>query len=122
MKTRIEYIAPDDTIFESKEMCEKYERNLHCLFMRFMSNVQFYDDENNRMLPIPNRNTWNNDMYYDELYDIYNKSKYLYIRDNLTTDISEFNRNNYGFIIPEEKGRYKYNDIIDKWEKIEESA
>lgn len=119
MKEQIRYIAPDGTEFESKELCEEYERNLHCLFMRFMGNVQFYDNKDNRMLPIPNRDTWNNDMYYDELFDIYNKCAYIYICNNLTTDISEFNKDNYGFIIPEEKGKYKYNDMTNEWERTE---
>lgn len=122
MKTIITYVAADETEFESKERCEEYEKNLHATFMRFMSNVQFYDNENNRLLPVPNRDTWNDDMYYDELDDIFNKSKYVYICNDLTTDIIKFNRDNYGFIIPTKKGKYKYNNRIDEWERMEESA
>ena len=117
MKTIIIYVAADETEFDNKEECQKYEDNLYNLFNKLLSIIRFYDKNGNRLLIRMGRKAWEEDMGYTLLEQAYNESESLEILEDFNKELYNFERYHYGFFFPLCKGKYIWDNKKNTWIK-----
>lgn len=116
------YVAWDDSEFETKEECLKYENDAINKMLIFKSLYTFFDKDKN-ILPCPESRD------IEDLLDWANCSanecSYIYRAGQLPEDVNNFIRREIGYCIRnwdfyDERGLFKWDDEEVGWVKVGE--
>lgn len=103
------YQACDGTTFEDMEECQLHEKIILTCRLR-MCDIEFWDKERHNMLhPL-----FTDDKYEDKMDGLYAVCEYLNITKDVPLSVKFYIKDTWGWIIPSEKGVYKYD-----WGKME---
>lgn len=110
MKEIIIYEACDGKRFHDYHKCVCYEQNiLKCRLC--LCAIEFWDkDKKNMLHPL-----FNDINYEDKMYELYDHCKYLHIIKDIPKDAQNYIYTVWGWIIPFERGIYKYDWSENKW-------
>lgn len=110
MKTVISFRACDGTTFRSKTKCEDYEKRLFTIRLR-ICDIEFWDENRKNMVhPL-----MTDEKYNEKIDELYAKSTYLHIVKDIPEFISAYILTEWGWLVPYERGIYKYNWSENKW-------
>jgi len=116
------YVAWDDSEFETKEACMKYENDAVNKMLIFKSLYTFFDKDKN-ILPCPDSKSIENLLDWAERSA--NECGYIYRLGRLPEDVNNFVRREIGYCISnsdfnDEIGLFKWDYDEIEWVKVDE--
>ena len=115
MREVITYVAYDDTEFDNREECEKYEGRTFDLLDEIFNSYRFFMENKQEIYIFLNN-------VEDGLYALdyaWNKSAYICVKREVSQEVKDFICNYLGYDMPDNKaGLYKYTDDYG-WVKVD---
>lgn len=107
MKKIISYEAEDGTIFSNYEDCFNYE--LNSLIQKVQREELIFFDSLYQKLNYSN---------FQDIVNIFNKSRYIYIKDISGICLTKTLNLEFGFRLPEENGYWYYDTSSGDWKSL----
>ena len=107
MKKIISYEAEDGTIFSNYEDCFNYE--LNSLIQKAQREELIFFDSLYQKL---------NYFNFQDIVNIFNKSRYIYIKDISGICLTKTLNLEFGFRLPEKKGYWYYDTSSGDWKSL----